>query len=285
MNTLLITHTDLDGISVLVLCKYFGISFKKTLTWNYEQINLNTISRYNDVLMVDLSVKEEEYLALKQKGIDIRIYDHHSTSEYLSKYRGNIWTTEKCGTKLFYENYVKMLPMFKPNENVENYVELVDVFDRWQTTNPLWDRALNLQRLFSLNSRNFVNIGASYITRGLVFTPVQSSTILEAIDEENKQYNDSLKCMQTFTDTKGVLYAVFPIRKYSSIICNRILQEHPELTYVIACFKTGRLSVRSKEGFDITQLNGISGHKHAGGGYADAQEMRNLMKGVSLPYN
>lgn len=284
MNTFLITHTDLDGISVLVLCKYFGISFKRVSTWNYEQINPDVICKYSDVLMVDLSVKEEEYLMLKQRGIDIRIYDHHSSSEYLSKYRGNIWTTEKCGAKLFYENYVKMLPMFKPDENVERYVELVDIFDRWQTHNPLWDRALNLQRLFSI-SKNFVTIGVDYIKRGLVFTPVQSSLILKSIDDENRQYNDSLKCMQIFKDTKGVSYAVFPIRKYASIICNRMLHEYPDLIYVIACFKTGRLSVRSRDNFDVTQLQGISGHKHAGGGYADASEMRNLMKGVALPYN
>ena len=284
MNTLLITHTDLDGISVLVLTRYFGVKFKKVYVWNYEEINIDDMKKYKNIIMVDLSIDEKSFLDLKQRGCDIRIYDHHETSKYISKYKGNIWDMNRCGTRIFYDNYIKFLPMFKENKSVEDYVLLVDTFDRWQQNNPLWERALNLQRLFT-STQHFINIGVEYIKRNLVFTPSESMTIIQTIHDEDKEYKESIRGMKKYTDSKGVIYGVIPIKKYVSIVCNRILNNNQDLVYVIGYYPSGRISVRSVERFDVTTLKGIHGHKNAGGGFMNKNEIKELINGTYAFYN
>ena len=284
MNTALITHTDLDGISVIVLAKLFHVRFKRIYIWNYEQININEMKKHRNILMVDLSIDEKSFTELRHQGYEIIIYDHHESSRYLSKCRGCIWDLNKCGTRLFYDNFIKFQPMYKENKYAEQYVMLVDVFDRWQQNSPLWENALNLQRLFA-SSENFVNSAINYINRGLVFTPSESTSIMQIMHEEDKAYKEATKEMKIYTDSKGIRYGVMPIKRYVSIISNRALNNNQELTYIIGYFNNGRISIRSKTNFDITTLKGICGHKNAAGGFMNKNEIKDLINGNPIPYN
>ena len=283
MTQTLITHTDLDGLGSVVLAKFYGITFKRIYMWDYDKISMKVLSETKNVIMTDLSIPEEDFLKIKDNGI--QIFDHHDSSLYLKKY-GQICDTSRCGTRIFFEEYIKKHEKYRENEHVERFVHLVDVYDRWQEDSDDWEEALRLNRLFfSLSRVVFISDASELLKRKMIYNANEISLIESVEAEEDRLYEEALKELCICKDEKNACYGVFPCKTYQSIICNKILKSCSEMDYVIGYFPSGKISVRSKNYFDLTQLKGIRGHKHAMGGYLDTKAINDLKVGISLSYN
>lgn len=279
----LITHTDLDGLGSVVLCNYYRIPLKDYILWDYSQIDINSLTKLKDIIITDLSIMESDYIKLKDKNV--HIYDHHESSKYLSKY-GQICDIKRCGTKIFFNEFIKKHEKYKENKDVERFVNLVDTYDRWLDDNPLWEDALQLNRLcISLPHKEFISLAPSIINRHFEYDSYEREIISKLENEENKLFEDAKKELKLFKDERNNTYGVFPCFKSQSLICNMILKTVEDMKYVIGYFPNGKISVRSKKCFDLTQLSKINGHKNAMGGFLNKKELNGLLQGIPIPYN
>lgn len=288
-NYTLVTHNDLDGLSSVVLSKFFGIEFEEILVLGYEKVcSLESLmSNPNGIIITDLFVEEDVFNRLRSKTKYLQIYDHHISSRYLDKYDSQICDVSRCGSRIFYEEFIMKLPHFKHNDAVEKYVTLVDTYDRWQNTSPLFEDALNLNRLYSYyySENGFIDSACNLLKRDMKYSDSNIKAINSILRDENTTYDYAVRNLGIYTDSKGVQYGVFPCRLYASIICNRILTSHSSMTYIIGYYSSGRLSLRAKPDFDLTSLKGIRGHKLAAGGFLSQNEIVELRNGKPIPYN
>lgn len=143
MKDLLITHTDLDGISPIILMNLTHEDYE------YKSIDINEVeetlkelletdlSIYKNIYIVDLTIPEELYKDLKELD-NLLIFDHHESHLYGAKYKfATIKVKEfghlTCGTELFY-NYLKSIYKNLDTPLIKDYVEIVRQCDTWDFT-------------------------------------------------------------------------------------------------------------------------------------------------------
>lgn len=288
-QTVLITHTDLDGYGSIVLSKLYNIHFKEIINWDYKDIDINALSQYRNIIMTDLSIPEDDFNTLVRKGIDITIYDHHESSRYLTKYPQQYWNNEQCGTMIFYEQYIKRQYNFAKDNNIDRFVRLVDTYDRWQKESSLWEEALNLNRYFYLfmkkSQQERTDKLISLIRNELCYTQGEHEMLCDVIKRENESYEKTKQNLRIYNDTHGIQYGVAPVFGQASLINLRLFKEFKDIQYTIYYYPNGRLSLRSRPVFDLTQLQGIKGHKNAAGGFVEQNVLDSIKSGTSIPYN
>lgn len=143
MKDLLITHTDLDGISPIILMNLLDREF------DYKSIEINEVEEtfqdlfktdltiYEHIYITDLTIPESIYEVLKTMN-NVLVFDHHETHLYATKYA---FATVKvkdagrltCGTELFY-NYLKNIYKSIDTPLIKDYVEIVRQCDTWDFT-------------------------------------------------------------------------------------------------------------------------------------------------------
>lgn len=140
---LLITHTDLDGISPIILMNLTGTdyTFKSIdigeVNETLDELLASDLSIYNNIYIVDLTIPENYYEKLKNLK-NVLVFDHHETHLYAKSYE---FTTIKvkefghltCGTELFY-NYLKRIYPALDTPLIKDYVEIVRQCDTWDFT-------------------------------------------------------------------------------------------------------------------------------------------------------
>lgn len=144
MKDLLITHTDLDGISPIILMNLTGREFeyKSIEIWEVEntitELIANDLNTYENIYITDLTLPNEIYNAINSiDGITdkIHVFDHHETHLYASIYP---YTTIEvklnnrltCGTELFYNYLIKLYPSLN-TPLIRHYVDIVRECDTW----------------------------------------------------------------------------------------------------------------------------------------------------------
>ena len=322
IKRILVTHIDLDGISPIVLSMLYHIKFDLIYTWNYSDINVTELINLHpeEIIMTDLSFEDENDMKkIIDTGIKIRVFDHHKTSEYLSKYDGCIVDMNRCGTKIFYEEYIK--PFLKSKRITESsvvteYVELVDIFDRWQNENSNWNRALDLNRFFDvivqmiddyhedIPKRLLSMIPANNILRDLdramimseMFNPFILVTVLALrvyklperyvyeyhkavatiVRMEKAAYGYATKSLVIKEMKDGVKYGICKGMRFPSIVMNEILKKNKDMTFLIGVYGSGKMSVRAKSPFDLTTIPLFRGHPQACGGKIDSDKINLL---------
>ena len=277
---ILITHIDLDGYGGNILERLYHdqLNFDLVLNKNYGFESDLDIKQYinsnNDILIMDLSIPEGTFIEWSGILKSLHVLDHHNSSEFLSKYSGNVWDTSRCGTKLFYEEYVLNHIHQDFDENIKNnikrFVDIVDTYDRWQENSELWESA---KRLMKVN----MGFGSDFVDH-MVFKLQNNSPdrwdrrelkiIKEKEDIENTIISDISKNLQIRTDNSGYKFTINQI-DYTpavSICCSRFLDQHPEIDYIIIYNKWAKkMSWRTKKDIDLTQIHGVNGHKQAAG--------------------
>ena len=309
-----VTHTDLDGISSVVLNEFFGIHVNQYVFMDYERLydkEENLLPwwepyklDFNDsIVIADLSVHPSFYNWISTSFKDFKIFDHHQKSLDV-KGKPNCYVDEgRSGTKLYYDYLMENeAHKIRTRPIVESYSALVDVYDRWDKTSTLWPQAEELNRVFwqsllyykkddskyesyiRFQSRKFLSTldNSSYY-----FTDYEHNLIQKDIEKEEKEYELALKNLVLRTDEKGIKYLMWHGATKISACCSRLLGAFPEVKYVINVNTysgknvrqvNGKLSVRSRtpEEFDVTTLNGINGHLSAGGGSFSISAIKNI---------
>ena len=283
---ILISHRDLDGIGVIVLRDFFNLSFDAVYSWDYGFIDLpeckKIIDAADEIIMADLSIPEESYDELIKAGKHIEIYDHHDTASWLDKKQGSIHDESRCGTKIFFEEYVlPRVGRYKPI--VKQFVDLVDIYDRWELESPLRKESENLQRVWTayanwncpdniMQHDRFITQMCRKFTSQTEFSwnITEQSYIDTAIQKEETSYQQALNMIKDRTDNRGKKFGIWKAWGRISITASRILREREGYDYLICLQDSpdnwGKVSVRClEEVFDVTQLASVGGHKAAGG--------------------
>lgn len=300
MSSILISHLDLDGLGSVILSLFYNIPFNEIWCWKNDYYDINTLSKYQTIVFADLSISEDIYKSLIKIKKNIYIFDHHETSSWISKYKSNknIININECGTKIFYKNFINPEVI---NSNIETFVNLVDVYDRWQTHEETWKDALNLQRIFSYyvsystNALIYKN-GKMYDTpyfrfinnmlyklhsNEFKFNRCENEIINTMIDEEKEAYELALDNIKFRVDNKNINFGIYECSNYASIIANKLLEEYTEIKYLIILYpkNKSKLSLRSRNDFNCLSFKGLKGHRNACGGVFSEKYIDDLYEG------
>ncbi len=323
MKKLLIDHIDLD-FSSIVLLEYYGYKFDEVIFRNYfkdtseltnekeiEEINkekqdlINKINTFDSVLITDFSLPAD-MLEKVNDNVQITILDHHESAKEIlhfnEKENMNITVdTTRCGTKLTLDEIIKIYD----NKAVVEFVELVDVYDRWILESNKREKAENLNRLFwesidYTKKKGTIDCYRVFIAdmlqkfrefveenKEFEFTYIDLEIIERAKKKEQNALKKALSTIKTRKDSKGHYFSIVRGTSKSSFVCSEILKKYNKLDYIIFIndyFKTkkeGKISVRIKEGraLVVSDLNSVRGHDYAGGVSLGEQYTTDLFNG------
>ena len=285
MKQLFVSHRDTDGYGGTILAKYFNewLNFDEFMTLDYgfekDSELINYMKTFDLVVIADLTFPEE----VASQFPNLIVFDHHEATEWITKLPGSAWSTNECGTSLFFRNYVlSKVPIEKIPPVVFEFVALTRVYDTWQKTSSLWPIAKDLNNVFygiknykavsdDDQSARYVEVVTSKFDKATswFFTSAEQEIIQRANDKEEKVYQEVMHSLDIRYDSEGLVFGVCRMASKISVVANRILEEQPSLSYIII-FNVwgglnGSISFRSLDPFDCTTLGIAEGHKQAAG--------------------
>jgi oligoribonuclease NrnB/cAMP/cGMP phosphodiesterase (DHH superfamily) len=306
MKRILIHHVDLDGASVGVLEEVFRekLDFDDTMLADYgfsEDPNINEyVSSFDEIIIADLSLPEEHVIPWIERGKKVMIFDHHSETSWIQKYEGSVWDDSRCGTKIFWEEYVKpKVGRYRPI--IDQYVDLVDTYDLWDQESPLWDEAVKLNNVLggmkNYSATNQYEMFIPYFSwMEKKLRKLNEWTWLEkedgiherAVKREQDVYDLAMKRLQIRTDSKGKIFGLTVMRSKISLVASRILQEEENMDYLVVVNSyggiTGKLSFRSRNGFNCNDLEVANGHDAAAGGSIEPEDVVRFLDNPKLSF-
>lgn len=290
-GTILLTHTDLDGMGNLILGRLFqkklGIDDFLSVDYGFEEKPeiLERLLSYDKVIITDLSPSETFFKKLKEKCTEVRGYDHHETSSYFSAYEGCVYDSSRCGTKIFWEEYVKNIVKRYPSM-LKDFIDRVNTYDMWKENSPLWEDAVGLNSvLYAMKNYqirdNEVASNDVFVTLTLrkiaesgrddwFWTERESRLIQIGKEKEERAYQKAKEEMQIRVDQKDRNFGIIKLSTKISLVCSRILREKSGLDYII-CINTfggitGKLSIRTRDDkFNLNDLAMAHGHPASAG--------------------
>ena len=290
MNTLFITHNDMDGIAGYIVNKCLNITFDKSISISYTANIDNYLNNYKEITCVDIvPFTEEKYLELIKIGKIIKIYDHHLSNEWVKKYPNAVINTSKCGAKVYFDS----IKNDYKNEYLENYLDIVNDFDMWNTKTKYFELSVSYDRVFKgLTKLSFhiteldkYNGYSNYI--GLILdkfekkfkdtTELERDLINKARANERKEFIYIKHNIKFGNDSNNNRYGYISLFIFSEYVIHKILELFDDIKYIIIC-RRGIISVRSLD-FDITTLKYINGHKFSGGARLPNSEINKILSG------
>ena len=299
-KTVMVHHIDFDGWIPYVLSLYFQINYEKFIPTNYnENTELESLQSglYETVIYVDFTPSESCQKAIVEHNIRCLILDHHeSVCEEIKEFCKNysnaeyIYNIDKCGTKLYCE-WLKEQG-YVGNEVSEHLVELTNTYDLYKKSSPLWKEAENCNRLLYSSGKyyykddrlkcfeTFINsmIWKLQNMNEFKFVGWEMEKIQSDINKENELFESIIrnasKEISTRKDSKGHYFIVYTCKSKISAIASRILDKYKKVDYCIILNDYNpndiKISLRSRDNFDLLTLNHTSGHSNACGINADS---------------
>jgi len=303
---LLVSHVDLDGHACIAIARFFNekLKFTSMMSEDYsfeeDEEKWNYMKTFNTVIFSDLSMPKEKVEELRSFDIHVEIYDHHSKADWLKDDKDSSFDLERCGTKIFWQDYI-CPKIGRYPAIIDEFVELVDTYDLWKQDSPLWEKAKNLNNIL-MGLKNWDEkdpIQATQAFYDLFNKKIQNQKHweetrqeLEIIKKANRReeevYKKSMTLIQIRVDSRGKTFGVFPITSKISLVCSRILQEEENLDYVVA-FNTwgglnGKLSFRSRNGFNCNDIGIANGHDAAAGGQISTEDSFKFLEKKNLAF-
>ncbi len=302
-RVLMLTHTDLDGLSCAVIARLFRLPITWFKTRDYPELfdmngDLSVHGTFDFVYVTDLNVSQKMIDSLNKKADDYLIFDHHLGSREFHDGERIFVDTEKSGTELLFD----YLSKGKRTPHLwQEYATIVSVYDLWKTEHPKRGVAEDLNRVYfrMLNYKKdpsdftryqkFLTVQLRKLQRSqareFYFTDYEQERIQEAKRKEEDEYQKALQTLQKRYDEKGYAFGIYKGKSKVSYVCNRILTDNPDLYYVVNVNTwpdgvSGKLSVRSRDDFDVTSLQSINGHVNAGGGEVSKRRAEQLFDGT-----
>jgi oligoribonuclease NrnB/cAMP/cGMP phosphodiesterase (DHH superfamily) len=305
---LFISHTDLDGIASIFLAYFFRkkLGFETFISRDYDfeedSEEFSFLESFNEIVISDLSIAENNLKRLRDSGVFVEIYDHHEVASWLKEDECSVFSGDNCGTYLFWNYYVK--PRIKRYPPILDYfVNLVDIYDIWRTEDPLWGEAKNLNSvLYGIKNyrgkelfdqiQPFIDIMEKKVSLGKkewFFTEKEKRIIETSNEREEKAYKQAKETIDIRVDSKGKIFGLFVLPSKISLVASRILTEEPNIDYLVIINSwggiTGRISFRSRESFNCNDLYVANGHNVAAGATIDPLLIEELLKDSSLSFS
>jgi hypothetical protein len=197
---LLITHDNcLDGATAALL---WGKAFPEAPVRYTEPSTVGAAVRAaldelkpQSVWLVDLSLPVEELDALP---VPVRVVDHHETARPLAGRPGVIWSLDRCGAYLLWQ---ELLAQGHPLEGYRSLVTWVDDRDRWLRQDPIADR---LAALFGALGRPWYLQRFRQPPEGTPPFTAEEEAILQHLSERaERRRRRALEHAVRFTDDAG----------------------------------------------------------------------------------
>lgn len=261
MQTLHISHNDLDGLGCGVLIKKFMPGNIKTAYLGYDDIDRyieENYHYYDRIIITDVSPQygTVEMLAGEK---DVLIIDHHASSDALKDFHFTHHDITKCATMLTYEYLLQK--GFKAEE-YEEFARCINDVDMWFLKR---EDSLKMSVLFNL-------IGITRMEERFLSTPYTTFTDTEKLMitlEEERRDNYIKKAMrniETIKDKDGLTVTVVFAESYASELGNYIISEDISDYVMLINAQSKKVSLRSRKDVDIRHIaerNGGGGHKNA----------------------
>lgn len=280
MKDLLITHTDLDGVSPIILYSLTNNDFDyknieiADIEETFNELFETNIKDYRNIFITDLSLPEWLYEEFNKREIkNVQVFDHHKTHLYANAYDyANVIIDydgiQTCGTEIFYKYLVDIYPeLNKPI--IKDYVRMVRELDTYHFTSNMPKELDSLKNTYG--RKDFIK---SVIRRlkgnkeVFEFTPFEKRLVkLQTAEKERYMQKKEEKLFKLLINGKkcGVVFA----ETNKSELGNYLSDKHPELDLIIIINAAANVSYRTtKDDVDVAEfatLFGGGGHQKASG--------------------
>lgn len=284
----LFTHNDLDGVGCGIIAK---IAFNEEVEIRYNSVSSldYQITRYfektnekqkkEDFLFItDLSINEDNSKTVDQfvkDGNKAMLIDHHKTSLRFNDYTWGFVRVEyedgrlTCATSLFYE-YLIQHQYLQPSKVIEEFIELVRLYDTWE-----WEKQKNIKAK-QLNDLLYMTSIEEFEEK-MVLRLQQSDTfefnefeekLLQMEEDKLGRYirRKKREVVQTFIGEycTGIVHA----ESYHSELGNELGKEYAYLDY-IAILNMGGKKISFRTIHDHVDVSAVA-MQFGGGGHAKA---------------
>lgn len=275
---MIFTHKDMDGLGCHILLEKVmktSPAFKYVTNYNSNKAIKDFIKNDNDTFIVitDVNVDKETAELLNERGRVILI-DHHLSAQFLDEYNWAFIEMDLSATLLVYhflkENYEVDITAY------EDFARMVDDYDTWKHNFPVSKR-FNALYLFIGEERffnRFVNNSSIELT--------ETEDLIVTLQEENIERYIKNKCENNIEiiDTKHGKCAVVFADDHINAIAHHLLDNY-EVDYVMVIAGGEKVSLRSKENFDVSAIAQIycgGGHKNAAGFMFRKEDKLSILK-------
>ena len=279
MKNLLITHTDLDGISPIIL---LNLSKEK---FEYKSIEIETVDEtfnllfdtkeiydYDQIYITDLTLTNHVYDLLNNSNLKVLVFDHHVSHLFANNYdyvtvKPEINGIKTCGTELFYLYLLEKYPDIYNKPIIKDYVNLVREKDNYEMTS---EKPKEVEMLMTVYGRpTFIKSFTRRLKKDkpeLTFTAFERR-YLDITAEARRRYlyvkELSMKIYLIDNKKFGVVFA----EKYQDDIGNSMSTKHPELDGIIIINASNGISYRTTR--EDVDLANFASH-YGGGGHLKA---------------
>lgn len=281
MNTLLITHTDLDGISPIILLNLIKEKFDfksieiSDIEVEFEKLFASNIKEYDTVYICDLTVPASIYEKLDSLNINYYVFDHHASHAFASSnprvtlvidYNGK----KTCASEIFYKYLLKTHKELD-NPVIKDYIEQVRQLDTFTFESDkgrdldIIREAIGRKKFIQSMVRRLKKVGDEFTFSAFEkrFTKLKKEEILRFM--ENKE-TKMFKCL-----IQGKKCGIVFSENNKSELGNFLSLRHPELDLIILIDASSRISYRtSKDDCPVNEFAEIYG----GGGHPKASGSR-----------
>lgn len=278
---LLLTHTDPDGVTPIILLNLIGeefeyIKLEPTTISNFisEKLDTDYFDKYKNIFVVDLGVNKEcaEEINNSKYSDILKIIDHHESNKFLNEYKfANVVSEvngfKECGTSLFYNFLIDNFrnPILS-KRSVITFVELVREKDTWQFTE-LEEDAHNLSSLFSFyGADEYVNIYTKFLNENdeFYFNEYELLT-LKSLNRERDEYLEDKKDKVIFKKINDYNVGIVFAERHRSTLGNYLARLYKEEADIICIINMNEhISLRgikeSKPTNKFAELYGGGGH-------------------------
>lgn len=278
MKDLLITHTDLDGISPIILLNLVGINYDyysidiSDVDETFNNLFSSDLSKYKTIYIVDLTIPENIYEELNNRKLNVLVFDHHETHLYATKYPFatvmiDLNNRQTCGTELFYNFLTKEYPDLK-RSNVQEYVDFVRELDTYNFTSDIPKQLESLRKM--LGRVDFIKTITKRLKKDKVhfeFTAFEKRYFKISQTERDRYVHAKEQEMLRYKIKNHVCGIVFA-ENHKSEIGNYLSQKYPELEFIVIYDTTKGISYRtSRDDVYVSKFaeNFGGGHQKASG--------------------
>lgn len=275
----LCSDSDLDGIGAIIIAKYYIEPIAKQLViystadrslpdFDFQEAAASDIIIFTDIAPPDMSFYDK--INSKQ---NVFIFDHHESSrQILGDLPNYEFAPDRCGTRIFFDSLTENMRVKKA---LYQFVELVDIYDRYITGSGLWRQAKGLSNvmystvpwrqapyLTDIQKHDiFIKNQLMKIEKNTMFffTPIEQQAMAKAEAKEKESFEKALKSLKLFTDDSGNNYGTFSVVSKLSWVSFLLLQHLGEkVKYLIGYASWDKsnikVSLRSSSGFDCTLI-------------------------------
>ena len=267
----IISHkADPDGVTPIILSKLVFKNFKYILA-DIDEVDKFVMDNIDEeIIIVDLNIKEETADYILNNNKNVLVFDHHLSNIHMNKYPFikvvDFDNIKQSGTTLYYkyllENYNNDLLNKDVTKKLVEHVRTMDTYDFSITSK---EEANNIVVLFKIYGRElFIDKFYNVIINSDELYSKEDLNLIELENLRIKRYIEEKEIIEISLDDKkvGVVFAERNMSELGSYLINK----YDYLDYIILINVDKSISYRGNNKVDLS----VIAKKYNGGGHFNA---------------